>query len=439
MIQNLPEIIIGLGIVNWIIILIFKKKSKIPLESFSLVACLSLICMLTYNFSAITNKFDMFIKMFTLIIILGIFYFIPSYKKQNDTYKLLVNISLFGTLSIISANNFLSMFIAVELSTIPFYFIIYNENNLKKEPTYFIYMLFSSCLEIFAISLIYASSKSVDFLEIGYTFVNPKLLSLGLIILFLAFCIKFAMIPFSKWVVDIFDDKDICTLSFILLISKCSIFFVMLKIFQMISCSSIDFIIPVNILIGISIVISSLLVVYQNNLKKMLAYITIEHGSLICAGAISITDQAFINTIILIFADILSLYGVFIFLDAISNQVKSIKLLENLSNISINSTNLKLALTVIIISLAGIPPTLCFWGKYYVTLSIIADGNYFLTVCVCISMIFSGIYAIKILKNIWNKKNHATNIEILINDKILYIVAILQIILPLAINYIHQN
>lgn len=435
----LPETIIGLGLIFSIIKFIIKGTGDFDFRRYVVLAFVISSVTSLYVFGFAQSKFEMVAKLFILACSSIIMFCTNDYKKQDFTYKFFINASLFGSLFCVSVSNFLEMFVGLELSTIPLYFCVYY--NERKNPTYFTYNLLGTAIEVFAISVIYSSISSLDFYDISVYLSksNLPLLKLGIILLAVAFCVKTALFPFSKWAIDLFQKSTITNLSFVMLISKCALFIVMVKVFKIAFHPLPDVQHIAEIIIVISLVGAGLLAIYQNELKKLLALISIEHSALILLSLLCRSNSSVLGSVTFITAEILALLCLFVLIDNVYFKEKSETFfLKNLSMLSKKSTLLSLGITVAVISLAGIPPVLGFWGKYYILLAFFEEQNYFIAFAICITTLFAAIYSAKILKNLW-KTDEQSEIKISNNVNVIYVITLILIIAPIALGYLRDK
>lgn len=438
-INFLPEMIIGLSLIFSIVKFIIKGHIDFAFRRYVVFAFVISLITSLYVFGSAQNKFEMMAKLFILACSITTMFYTTDYKKQDFIYKFFINASLFGTLFCVSVSNFLEMFVGLELSAIPLYFCVYY--NDRKNPTYFTYNLLGTAIEVFAISVIYVLIKSLDFYDVSMYLskLNFPLLKLGIILLSIAFCVKSSLFPFSKWVIDLFQQSTLTNLSFVMLISKCALFIVMLKIFKIAFYPLPGVQHIAEILIVISLVGASLLAIYQNELKKLLALISIEHSALILLSLLCHSNMSILGCIIFITAEILALLCLFILIDNVYFKEKNETfLLKKLSNISKQSTLLSLGITIAIISLAGIPPVLGFWGKYYILLAFFEEKNYFMVFAICIATLFAAIYSVKILKNLW-KTGEDIEMKINANINVIYVITLILVMSPIALGYMRSK
>ena len=365
-----------------------------------------------FNEMFVTNKLvhleKNMLNLATLIISLQSYNWLKSHKHVIEFYVLLLS-TLLGMFFMISGGNLLIFYLGLELSTIPLAAIA-NFDLAKRQSSeaafkFIISSAFSSGLLLFGISLVYGSTGSLDFDVISHIIRGTPLQVFGFILLLSGFAFKISVVPFHLWTADVYEGSPVSVTSYLSVVSKASIFFVFVPVlyivFKPLAEQWYNMLFILSIL---TMIVGNLFAIRQNNLKRLLAFSSISQVGFILVG-ISGSSQAGSTSVIYfllvyIFSN-LGAFGVVSFISAVTGK----ETIEDYKGLYTTNPMLSWVLTIALFSLAGIPPTAGFFGKFFLLMAGAGRGNYVLIVIASLNMIIALYYYLRVAKAIFMDVN----------------------------------
>jgi NADH-quinone oxidoreductase subunit N len=434
-----------------IFILLFLKlgKKELTNESFlTIINILLFINLISGFFFAREGKLfgDMFetselirfeknlLNLGTFIISLQSYNWLKNHKHIPEFYMLLLS-TLLGMFFMISSGNLLMFYLALELSTIPLAALCNFDLDKRQSSEAAFKMIissaFSSGLLLFGISLLYGATGSLNFAEISTHLSNSPLLIFSFILLLSGFGFKISAVPFHLWTADVYEGSPVAVTSYLSVISKGAILFVLVsvlyKVFQPIGESWYNMLFVISVA---TMLIGNLFALRQQNMKRFLAFSSIAQVGFILIGISGQSAQGATSVVYFILVYVFSNLGAF----GVISLVSSIAGKENIDDYKgFYKTNpvLSWALAISLFSLAGIPPTAGFFGKFFLLLAGAGKGNYILITIAALNMVISLYYYLKVIKAIFMDNNEAPveKIRVDILPKIAMIICIAGIII----------
>ncbi len=330
-----------------------------------------------------------YIKMFFLFFVLLFWYIIKKrykYEYVNIDYFFILMFSIFAGIIVFSINDFLLLYLDLELFAFCLYLLAtFNVESVYSTEAglkYFIFGSIASAFFLFGISLLYFLSGSFNFSSLlilffllkgnSFLFFQMKFL-FPIILIFLSFVYKIGLAPFHLWLIDVYTGVEYCTLFFFTIFPKYIYFFLIFKLVILFErfYYNVDFIFFFCGLLSIVIATFSLYAVF--NLRKILAYSSIINSGFVL---ICLSVNKFVGIVLASFYLIVYLFLMFSFFLFIFSFVslKNVVYFESLSDLAklffAEKNNLKYFLlyffSFIFFSLAGIPPFLGFFSKFFV-------------------------------------------------------------------------
>lgn len=367
---------------------------------------------LWYNDTLIIN-----IKIILLICILIIFLFMFTLQnKHSEIYLNFENFSLIllclaGIFIFLNSNHLFVLYLGIELQSLSLYILCclkqYSNKSLEAGLKYFIYGSFSSLILLFGISLIYflfgcLNLNDVNLLIVTLISEDNIILHIGLICILIGFLFKLAVFPFHWWLADIYEGSSDIITFFLAVIPKLPFFYILYRLYILLFS---NFILYSYILIAcglLSILIGTILALYVIKIKKLLAYSSVVHmGYMIIVlslGSKIGMAIAFYYFLIYIFTTI-NIFSIFLAI-----KTSYVYLFGNVTDfVYLKNSNKLLALITIVtlLSLAGIPPFMGFYGKLYIFNILISSGYYYICLLLLLLSILSCVYYIRLIRFIF--------------------------------------
>ncbi len=323
--------------------------------------------------------------------------------KNSAEYYALILFSLSGMILFVSTTNLLVLFIALELMSIPLYVLCgYNrEDNRSGEAAlkYFLLGSFSSAIVLYGIALLFGATGTLDVAAMKGG--SPLLSTAGALLSLSGFLVKVGAVPFHMWAPDVYDGAPAPVTSFMATSVKIASFGALLRLFSLAGGgmgNPFEFILvgetASKILPWIAVMtmtLGNICALTQSNLKRMLAYSSIAHAGYLFLGLIPGSGTADTASVLYyLIAYLLMTTGAFTVVIALCSRDKGREVtgIERYAGVGFRQPLLGIAMTVFMVSLAGIPPTAGFFGKYMLFSGAVARG---LTPLVVIAVLNSAL------------------------------------------------
>ena len=415
-----PEILLIIYSIIAILTASFLKSNKsynLIFQTTVIIFLISALILYFTPFETQTNVNDVFIrdpfsKFFQILILLSVsclLFMSKQYLQNNKLFKpeypILIIFSTLGMMIMISSNNFLLLYLGLEIQSLSLYVVSsFRRDNYKSTEAglkYFILGSLSSGLMLFGISLIYGSTGSINF-EIISSMINyegffPGIVA-GLVFLICGFAFKASAVPFHMWTPDVYEGSPTPVTAFFATVPKLAAVGVLLRVlfdcFGQLVESWQQVIIIISVL---SMFLGSVAAIGQNNIKRLMAYSSIGHIGFVLMGIASGTDKGVSAVLIYMVLYIIMNIGVFVFILNMERNGVAVTTINSLNMYNNVSKSQTLFLTVLLFSLAGIPPLAGFFGKFFIFNAAINAGLSWLAVMGGIASVIAAFYYLRIV------------------------------------------
>ena len=388
----------------------FLLKSSSVFSTFVLLSLLFLL--ISFDFWNISSNSIFFIDFFSCLLVFSIIVLFLVSKKalQNQgiykyEYDVITMLSVLGLLLLNGCNDFLVLYLAIELQSLSFYVLAVFQRNSEFSGEaglkYFILGALSSGFLLFGFSLLYIEYGSFLFESIArMSFSSDSIISLfGFSFVFITLLFKLGSFPFHQWLCDVYEGSFVTVTAFFSVAPKAIIFAIFIKLLYVFF---FDFLYFSNLMIifsgFLSISFASVTALYQKRVKRLLAYSAISHTGFILVALACNSLDAIKTAVIYISIYILMTISVFSVLFILLNNNKMPKFLINWASISIHNLMLALSFACILFSVAGIPPLSGFFSKLFVLGSLFFDGYLVLPALIAIFSSIGCFYYLRLIK-----------------------------------------
>ena len=356
-----------------------------------------------------SNDFTAFFKMLVLSLSSVILYLSDAYLKKNKLLKyefpLLINFSVFGMMIVISSNDLMTLYLGIEIQSLSLYIIAaFRRDNIKSTEAglkYFILGALSSGLLLYGISLVYGATGTTQFhtiyKEIMY---SERILGLqvGMVFLLSAIAFKFAAFPFHMWTPDVYDGSPTPVTAFMAIVPKLAIGAIFAKVlFDIFGGVSDKWQLVLVFLSGGSMIIGAFGAIAQSNIKRLIGYSSIGHVGFALMGLAAVSPEGLSGFIIYLFLYSIMMLGVFAFILNMEKDGVLVTDIYSLARYSEDNPATSFAFSLILFSLAGIPPLAGFICKLYVMMAIINSGVLYLALIGAIVSVVGAFYYLRIV------------------------------------------
>ena len=344
----------------------------------------------------------------TLIISLQGYDWLKTHKHLVEFYVLLLS-TLLGMFFMISAGNLLMFYLSLELASIPLAamanFDLNKRQSSEAAMKYIISSAFSSGLLLFGISMVYGTTGTLVFSELPQYLQGSPLQLLSLVLLLAGFTFKISVVPFHLWTADVYEGAPVTVTAYLSVISKGAAVFVFVFVLYTVLKPLAETWYHVLFLLSVlTMFTGNLFALRQNNIKRLLAFSSIAQAGFILVGISGSSQAGMASVIYFILVYIFSNLGAF----GVVSIVSALTGNENTADYKgFYKTNpfLSWVMAISLFSLAGIPPTAGFFGKFFLLLAGAGKGNYWLIGIAALNMIISLYYYLKIIRIIFIDRN----------------------------------
>jgi len=401
----------------------------------------------------VIDSFGQFMKFIILLsgLIIIVFSFFSNelhkeYTKLGEYYTLIIGMT-FGMFLLVGAANLIMIYLAIETMSISSYVLAGYTKEVKRASEaslkYVIFGAVSSGIMVYGISILFGLTGSLNLFEINHYLAANKVASLplflaGLMILS-GFGYKISAVPFHFWTPDVYEGAPITITAYLSVASKAAGFAVLLRFFKTgfmdtIPGSSetwnligtIDWHYIVAVLSVLTMTLGNFVAVWQNNMKRMLAYSSIAHAGYLLMAVSVLNDNGVAAVLIYFFFYLLMNLGAFFVVQLISNKLET-ENIDDYSGLGYRSPVIAICLTVFLISLTGLPPTAGFIGKLYIFTAVINSGYLWLAAIGVINSVISLYYYANVIRNMYLKDVESTKPKLVFSPVTIAIVLLLAI------------
>ncbi|NIV43233.1 MAG: NADH-quinone oxidoreductase subunit NuoN [Candidatus Dadabacteria bacterium] len=364
---------------------------------------------------------DSFTAYFNSIFLIGSLIsvaFSRDYLKTHDLraseFYTLILFATSGMMFLSSAREFMSLFLSFEIMSISVYVLTaLNRNSLKSTEAGIKYLIlggFSSAILLFGIALVYGATGSIVFTDIAdaFDYGNPMLI-VGVGLIFIGFIFKIGAFPLHQWVPDIYEGAPVTVTGFMSVGVKAAAFAVLLRAFlEAFPTFEANWLMALWVVAVFTMTIGNVSALLQNNLKRLLAFSSIAHAGYAIIGIASMIgnrEYAFASVNYYLLAYMFMNLGAFGILAYLSKKESECETFDQIAGLWDKKPAIATALTIFMVSLAGIPPFLGFFAKYKIFLSAIEADLIWLAVIGIINSVISAYYYLKVIVYMYMKEN----------------------------------
>lgn len=295
-----------------------------------------------------------------------------GFPGNREELYLLMLLAAAGGLVMVAASHLASLFIGLELLSVPVYgmvaYAFFNKRSLEAGIKYMVLSAAGSAFLLFGMALAYAESGSLQFAALGALEVTP-ILQIGFAMMLIGLAFKLSLVPFHLWTADVYEGAPAPVSAFLATAAKVGVFVVLLRLYQLSPATNGGWLNDLLTLMAIaSILLGNVLALQQSNLKRLLGYSSIAHFGYLTIALIASGGLALEAIGVYLITYVLTTLGAFGVITLMSTPFKGrdADALYEYRGLFWRRPYLTAVLTVMMLSLAGIPLTAGFIGKFYI-------------------------------------------------------------------------
>jgi NADH-quinone oxidoreductase subunit N len=423
--------------------LFHAKKALLPLTIFGLLTSLAFVVTswdtnISYYGMMQMDNFALAFAGITIIGTLFIFLLTQNYFAAHSEniaeYFTLILFSLAGIIIMISYQNMSMLFIGLEIMSVSLYILAgirkgdfaSNEASLK----YFLMGAFSTGFLLFGITLVYGATGTFDLLKINeylvghYSDISP-LFYPGVILILIGLSFKIGAAPFHFWTPDVYEGAPTLITSFMSTVVKTAGFAAFLRLFAGTFAPLHDFWLPpLIVIVCLTLFIGNVTALFQKNFKRMLAYSSISHAGYLLFSLVTLSANSSNN--VLVYAAAYTFASIIAFAVLILVKQKTGNdHFDSFNGLAKRNPMTSLALAIAMLSLAGIPLTAGFIGKYLMFLNVMGDYQIYLVAFAILNALVGFYYYFKVIVAMYFKEGHEISLETPVQYRLVLILSVI--------------
>jgi len=344
----------------------------------------------------------------TLVTVLISYAYLERQTGHREEFYLLMLTAVLGSVVLVLSSHFASFFLGLEILSVSLYTLIaYTRSrtqSIEAGIKYLVLAAVSSAFMLFGIALIYAEQGVLDFSHVvtlmqsvpGNSQSLAFMAGLGLVIVAVGF--KLAVVPFHMWTPDIYQGAPAPVTGFVASVSKGAMVALLVRLFGPLGSGQSDLLFGVFAAMAVaSMVTGNILALKQANIKRLLAYSSIAHmGYLLVAflagGRFSVSAVTFYLAVYSI-----SILGCFAVISLLSGKDRDADTMEDFQGLFFSHPWLTAVFTAMLLSLAGIPLTAGFVGKFYIVTAGAKNTLWFLVIVLVLTSGIGLFYYLRVI------------------------------------------
>jgi len=335
--------------------------------------------------------------------------------ERHGEFYVLALFSLLGQMVMISANNFMTIFLGLELLSLTLYAMVALRRDssaaMEAAMKYFILGALSSGFLLYGMSMVYGATGSLDLSQIARVLTaggsDRTVLVFGLVFIVSGLAFKLGVVPYHMWVPDVYQGAPTAVTLLIGGAPKLAAFAITLRLLvEGMITLAVDWQQMLLVLALLSLVVGNLSAIAQTSIKRMLAYSTIAHMGFMLLGMMSgiingnaySAAGAYSAALFYTLTYVLTTLGSFGVLLAISRHGSEADRFEDFKGLHKRAPGLALIMMIMMFSLAGVPPTVGFYAKFAVLGAVVGTGMIWLAVFAVMTSLIAAFYYLRVVK-----------------------------------------
>jgi NADH-quinone oxidoreductase subunit N len=376
-----------------------------------------------FNGAFVEDSLAIFFKRFFLIAAILVLFLSSEFSDKISSsiseYYSLIIFALAGMLFAASSNDFVMLFVSIELITVTFYVLVSFQRrkiaSLEAGVKYLIIGALSSAFMVFGIALIWGTTGQINFSDLSPIvpqFLDNKIFLIGVLFLLAGLGFKIGAVPFQIWVPDVYQGAPNPTTAFLAVGSKAAGFVLLLRVLFTaipdVTQRWADFLIVVS---GLTILYGNLCALPQRNLKRLLGYSSISHAGYLLLGIAAISTSGQSAVMYYLAGYLFTIVAAFTVVTLVMQHLDN-EDISSLAGLNQRSPLLATTMTLAMVSLAGLPPLAGFFGKFLLLKAVIAAGatdhHYYCLAFVALAgIVISFYYYFGVIRAIYWSKDPA--------------------------------
>ena len=359
----------------------------------------------------VQDRLSVYMKLLVLFSGIVIIYISEKYRSFEKLfiyeYPLLILFSILGMLIMISANDFISLYMGLELQSLSLYVLASIKKDSSKSSEaglkYFILGALASGFFLFGVSLLFGIAGTTTYTELSLILVNYEnyspLLALAIVMILCSIAFKLSAAPFHMWTPDVYEGSPTTVTAFIAVVPKIAAVAIIVRVLYIPFGNIYEIWYQILVMISVvSIYVGAFGAIVQDNIKRLMAYSTIGSIGYVLLALSAGSQEALQGALIYITIYTISVMGSFVAIVFMEKDNIALEKISDLAGISKTDPYTAICFSILLLSLAGLPPFAGFVGKFYIFRSLIIEDLTWLAVIGVIGSVIAAYYYLKLIK-----------------------------------------
>ncbi|WP_028744848.1 NADH-quinone oxidoreductase subunit NuoN [Rhizobium mesoamericanum] len=421
---SIPELILAVGALALLMIGVFSGERSGRMVSLLAMIVLAAAALwlifvpsegVAYGGVFLSDGFGRFMKITALVGSISALFMSVGLAKENQLDKfefpVLLVLCTLGILLMISANDLISLYLGLELQSLAIYVVAaINRESVKSTEAglkYFVLGALSSGMLLYGMSLVYGFTGHTHFADIAQALTVDGARSLGLVFglvfILAGIAFKISAVPFHMWTPDVYEGAPTPVTAFLASAPKVAAMAMMTRIvitaFQPVLADWQQVVVFISIA---SMLLGSFAAIGQKNIKRLMAYSSIGHMGYALVG-LAAGNQTGVSGVMLymVIYMVMTLGSFAIIMSMRRKDGTVVEEVNDLAGLSTTNPFMATVLTILMFSLAGIPPLAGFFAKYFVFVAAIEAKLYALAIIGVLASVVGAYYYLRVIKLMW--------------------------------------
>jgi len=421
-----PLMIIAAAPIIMMVVIAFRRTYKV-IYGFCLLAFLAsffsnflLLPVIPHPLSSllITDGFSIIlsgiITLAAIVIIIFSYDYLLYQESEKEEYFIILFTATLGSLILVAANSFVSLFLGLEMLSISLYILVAyrraRDHSIEAGVKYLVLASVSSAFLLFGMGLIYTDTGSLEFAKIamviGSSGYSTPLLLTGAAMMMVGLGFKLALAPFHMWTPDVYQGAPVPVAAFIATVSKGAVMAIFLRFFYAIKgFDNHNFILMITAIAILSMFAGNLLAIRQQNIKRILAYSSISNMGYLLVTLLITRGDGISAAIFYIISYIITSLGAFGVITLLSDQKHDAEMVKDYAGLFWKRPWIAMGFTIALLSLAGIPLTTGFMAKFYIVFTGINSNLWLLVISLAINSVIGLYYYLRVIAAMFSDGN----------------------------------
>jgi NADH-quinone oxidoreductase subunit N len=359
----------------------------------------------------VSDQMGSILKIFICVLTSVVFFYSYDYLKEHELVKgeyfVLGLFAVLGMMVMVSAYSLLTIYLGLELLSLSLYAMVamHRDSQTASEAAmkYFVLGALASGMLLYGISMLYGVSGAIDLASLS-TYISQQndtgvLLTFGLVFVIVGIAFKLGAVPFHMWVPDVYQGSPSSVTLFISSAPKIAAFAMAIRLLV----DGMEGLLEnwqgmLMILSVLSMAAGNIIAISQTNIKRMLAYSTIAHVGFLLLGIASGSHEGYAGSMFYVLTYALMSMGAFGMIILLGRRGYEADSIEDFKGLATRSPWFAFMMLILMFSMAGVPPLVGFWAKWFVIKEIVAMGYIWLAAVAVLFSVIGAYYYLRIVK-----------------------------------------